>query len=807
MVLPVEGIKVTNSLSYKEEPVEILDRQVRKLRRKEIASIKVGAQAKLSWALPLGRDTMLCDLQCLFLTYTSILNQPWHYLNLVSSYQDLDISDINDIKRMVERKFDMKDLKVADVILGIRIHRTPQWLALSQSHYIKKVLDKFKYIEFSNAKTPLDVSFSLRKNEAQMLTGIRTMSPAATVKAQFQHRLGAGDVTVLKKHREHDRYTSKLPAFNSRILLSGPADKIARKLKQILGDLVDLTEGSEPSSSQTANTNSLDGASKNTVFMAGIVGLLGRFVGSTFDAQRSTPVRGPTFGTRGKVVLTFHDNPSVKVGVKFDRPIPYGIKFGGLCDGDHGYFCEVSELQLDEATDVDDLEDLLNNTLFEVVSSESSNSPFILFIKHVAKSVARNSVSYSTFQSRLEESTRCFLAAGQEKQTTSNGASLDFPNMFPMPVGTLCKNNNLTLLIQYRLELLQDKQNDTTSLKKLVKDVETENEFEKALLADVVAPSDIGVTFYDVGALENVKDTLKELVMLPLQRPELFSKSQLTKVDSMLGRRENPEEHESMPKLKNEFNVHWDGLRTKDTERLLVLAATNRPFDLDEAVTRRLPHRLMVNLPDAPNRTKILKVILAKEDLAQDVDLESVASMTDGYSGSDLKEQTAASANGGPPPALSSSADLRPLNMGNFRYSHQQVCPSVSSESANMKALSREALPALLTYPLHFQVHRYDQIVCFPGKNFSSWEFQFQLFVTGKELWGHIDGADHSPTDPTKLGELKTKDARVMTWLLGSIEPLIVLNLRPYKIAKAMWDYLQRVYNPDNSGRRFQFGV
>lgn len=58
----------------------------------------------------------------------------------------------------------------------------------------------------------------------------------------------------------------------------------------------------------------------------------------------------------------------------------------------------------------------------------------------------------------------------------------------------------------------------------------TENEFEKKLLADVIPPSDIGVTFDDIGALENVKDTLKELVMLPLQRPELFSKGQLTKV-------------------------------------------------------------------------------------------------------------------------------------------------------------------------------------------------------------------------------------------------------------------------------------
>jgi hypothetical protein len=60
--------------------------------------------------------------------------------------------------------------------------------------------------------------------------------------------------------------------------------------------------------------------------------------------------------------------------------------------------------------------------------------------------------------------------------------------------------------------------------------VVTENEFEKKLLADVIPPSDIGVTFDDIGALENVKDTLKELVMLPLQRPELFCKGQLTKV-------------------------------------------------------------------------------------------------------------------------------------------------------------------------------------------------------------------------------------------------------------------------------------
>ncbi|CAA3029035.1 AAA+-type ATPase [Olea europaea subsp. europaea] len=373
--------------------------------------------------------------------------------------------------------------------------------------------------------------------------------------------------------------------------------------------------------------------------------------------------------------------------------------------------------------------------------------------------------------------------------------------------------------IRYGLNILQGIQNENKSLKKSLKDVVTENEFEKRLLADVIPPGDMGVTFDDIGALENVKETLKELVMLPLQRPELFSKGQLTKpckgillfgppgtgktmlakavateaganfinismssitskwfgegekyvkavfslaskiapsvifvdeVDSMLGRRENPGEHEAMRKMKNEFMVNWDGLRTKDKERVLVLGATNRPFDLDEAVIRRLPRRLylfqihtfcsthpprnpiqhffsiwtvwsyssllilfvskcrlMVNLPDAQNREKILKVILAKEELAPNVDLEVVANMTAGYSGSDLKnlcvtaahcpireileeerkEKVLALAESRPLPELHSSADIRPLSTDDFRYAHEQVCASVSSESHNMNEL------------------------------------------------------------------------------------------------------------------------
>lgn len=325
------------------------------------------------------------------------------------------------------------------------------------------------------------------------------------------------------------------------------------------------------------------------------------------------------------------------------------------------------------------------------------------------------------------------------------------------------------------LESIQSGSKSSTKRKSL-KDIATENEFEKRLLADVIPPHEIGVTFEDIGALESVKDTLKELVMLPLQRPELFNRGQLMKpckgillfgppgtgktmlakavateaganfinismssisskwlgegekfvkavfslaskiapsvifvdeVDGMLGRRENPGEHEAMRKMKNEFMVNWDGLRTKEKERVLVLAATNRPFDLDEAVVRRLPRRLMVNLPDASNRRKILSVILAKEDLADDVDLETIANLTEGYSGSDLKnlcvtaahrpireilekekkERASAEAENRSLPQSHTSNDVRALRISDFIHAHEQVCASVSSDSSNMNEL------------------------------------------------------------------------------------------------------------------------
>lgn len=68
----------------------------------------------------------------------------------------------------------------------------------------------------------------------------------------------------------------------------------------------------------------------------------------------------------------------------------------------------------------------------------------------------------------------------------------------------------------------------------------------------------------------------------------------------------------------------------------------------------------------------------------------------------------------------------------------------------------------------------------------------------------HLDGTAPAPTVTAELAKWKIKDTRVMSWIIGSCESQIVLNLRPYKTAKTMWDYLKQLYNQPNTTRRFQ---
>ena len=72
--------------------------------------------------------------------------------------------------------------------------------------------------------------------------------------------------------------------------------------------------------------------------------------------------------------------------------------------------------------------------------------------------------------------------------------------------------------------------------------------------------------------------------------------------------------------------------------RVVVIASTNRPFDLDEAVLRRLPRRIMVDLPDLHTRTDILAVTLANNRVAPEVNLTTLAEQLEGYTGACYSE-------------------------------------------------------------------------------------------------------------------------------------------------------------------------
>ncbi|THG21944.1 hypothetical protein TEA_004636 [Camellia sinensis var. sinensis] len=300
------------------------------------------------------------------------------------------------------------------------------------------------------------------------------------------------------------------------------------------------------------------------------------------------------------------------------------------------------------------------------------------------------------------------------------------------------------------------------NLKNLAKD-----EYESNFVSAVVPPGEIGVKFDDIGALEEVKRALNELVILPMRRPELFlhgnllrpckgillfgppgtgktllakalateaganfisitgstltskwfgDAEKLTKalfsfasklspvivfvdeVDSLLGARGGSFEHEATRRMRNEFMAAWDGLRSKDSQRILILGATNRPFDLDDAVIRRLPRRIYVDLPDAENRVKILRIFLAKENLEPEFQFEKLANATEGYSGSDLKNLCIAAAYRPVQELLEEEKKvdkndmvpvLRPLNLDDFIESKAKVGASVAYDATSMNELRK----------------------------------------------------------------------------------------------------------------------
>ncbi len=214
------------------------------------------------------------------------------------------------------------------------------------------------------------------------------------------------------------------------------------------------------------------------------------------------------------------------------------------------------------------------------------------------------------------------------------------------------------------------------------------------------------VTFDDIAGLEDAKRAIREAIVYPIQRPDLFplgwprgillfgppgtgkttlaaavanevdaeflyvdaamimskwlgeaeknvrklfsyarSRAQkgmpviifIDEVDALLGVHTN--EIGGEVRVRNQFLKEMDGIQDKSSNlHVYVIGATNKPWKLDEPFIRRFQKRIYVPLPDLRARRRLLEILTRNIRLASDVDLDRLAEMLEGYSGSDIRD-------------------------------------------------------------------------------------------------------------------------------------------------------------------------
>jgi SpoVK/Ycf46/Vps4 family AAA+-type ATPase len=169
--------------------------------------------------------------------------------------------------------------------------------------------------------------------------------------------------------------------------------------------------------------------------------------------------------------------------------------------------------------------------------------------------------------------------------------------------------------------------------------------------------------------------------------------------DAVFSARGSGQRRVSHRDILNQFLREWDGM-SNDSGSAFIMMATNRPFDLDDAVLRRLPRRLLVDLPTENDRLEILKIHLRDETLAEDVNLADLAAKTPFYSGSDLKNLAVAAAlncvreeneqaknHTGEDPF--EHADKRTLKAAHFDRALEDISASISEDMNSLKEIKK----------------------------------------------------------------------------------------------------------------------
>eukprot|EP00842_Homolaphlyctis_polyrhiza_P004215 jgi/Hompol1/4795/HPOL_001844-RA len=171
-------------------------------------------------------------------------------------------------------------------------------------------------------------------------------------------------------------------------------------------------------------------------------------------------------------------------------------------------------------------------------------------------------------------------------------------------------------------------------------------------------------------------------------------------IDSLLTQRTEGEV-EATRRIKTEFLVQFDGCGTTSEDRILMIGATNRPQEIDEAARRRFRKKLYIPLPEATARRSIVCTLMAKQSHSlTDEDIDNIVALTEGYSGSDMDGLIREAALG---PIRDirdiskvSALDVRPILYRDFTDALTQVRASVSEKDLEFYlSFDRDAEPSL----------------------------------------------------------------------------------------------------------------